>query len=293
MRRRRVSALRGGNRRFQRSELTRAGVQRVCAAEGDRLVPAGMAKGRSEDHRDGERSKALGDHFLAASRVFPRREEIADDKTLHAVERAAEQQLREQTVESVRRLVQVFEKHEAAFELRLQRRAAHRRKACEIASPQRSFSAAFARGPRGPGQRTRRLAEEQPAEPFHPGGILAELRAHRPVDGRHAPAAPQLVQDRRVAVADDELAWKLTQLGCEAEEPVTAAGEDQRLGVAAERVLELALAPRIVSREMAGPREDLFPEARLEANAPQRLDAALEALAIESARGGDDIDRIS
>ena len=236
--------------------------------------------------------EALGYDFLAASRVFPRREEIADDKTLGAVERAAEQELREQAVEPVWRLVQILEKHEAAFELRLQRRAAHRRKACEIASPERSFSAAFARGPRGPGQRTRRLAEEQLTEPFHLGGILAELRAHRPVDGRHAPAAPQLVQDRRVAVADDELAWKLAQLGCEAEEPVTAAGEDQRLGVAAERVLELALAPRIVSREMARPGKDLLPEAGLEADAAQRLDAALEALAIEPARGGDDVDRV-
>src|SRR5207248_216275 len=210
MRRRRVSALRGGNRRFQRSELARAGVQRVCAAEGDRLVPAGVAEGRSEDHRDREGSEALGYDFLAASRVFPRREEIADDKTLRALERAAEQ----------------------------------------------------------------------------------ELRAHRPLDRRHAPAAPELVQDRRVAVADDELARKLAQLGCEAEEAVAAASEDQRLGIAAERLVELALAPRIVSREMARPGKDLLPEAGLEADAAQRLDAALEALAIEPARGGDDVDRV-
>src|SRR5437764_981101 len=178
MRRRRVSALRGGNRRFQRSELARAGVQRVCAAEGDRLVPAGVAEGRSEDHRDREGSEALGYDFLAASRVFPRREEIADDKT------------------------------------------------------------------------------------------------------------------RRAAVADDELARKLAQLGCEAEEAVAAASEDQRLGIAAERLVELALAPRIVSREMARPGKDLLPEAGLEADAAQRLDAALEALAIEPARGGDDVNRV-
>src|SRR2546421_6254451 len=292
MRRRRVSALRGGNRRFQRSELARAGVQRVCAAEGDRLVPAGVAEGRSEDHRDREGSEALGYDFLAASRVFPRREEIADDKTLRALERAAEQELREQAVEPLWRLVQILEKHEAAFELRLQRRAAHRCEAREIASTPRSFGAAFARGARGPRERPRWLAEEKLPEPFQRGGILAELRAHRPVDRRHAPAAPELVQDRRAAVADDELARKLAQPGCEAEEAVAAASEDQRLGIAAERLVELALAPRIVSREMARPGKDLLPEAGLEADAAQRLDAALEALAIEPARGGDDVDRV-
>src|SRR5207302_10154802 len=147
----------------------------------------------------------------------------------------------------------IFEEHEAAFELRLQRRTAHRCEAREISSAQRSFCTPFARGPRPPGERPRRLAEEELPEPFHGGGILAELRAHRPVDRRHAPAAPELVQDRRVAVPDDELARKLAQVSCEAEEPVAAAGEDQRLGVTAERIVELALAPRIVSREMAGP----------------------------------------
>src|SRR5204862_419821 len=97
-----------------------------------------------------------------ASRVFPRREEIADDKTLRALERAAEQELREQAVEPVWRLVQILEKHEAAFELRLQRRAAHRREAREIASTQQSFGAAFARGARdGTGSRWRRRRSDR------------------------------------------------------------------------------------------------------------------------------------
>src|ERR687888_177746 len=96
MRRRRVSSLRGDSRRFQRGELPRAGVQRVCASEGDGLVAAGVAEGRPEHDRDAEPGETLADRLLASRRVFARREEIADDETLRSVERAAEQKLREQ-----------------------------------------------------------------------------------------------------------------------------------------------------------------------------------------------------
>src|SRR5438105_7297061 len=292
MRRRRVSALRGGSRRFQRRELARAGIQRVCAAEGDGLVAPRVAERRPEHDRDAESGETLGDRLLASSRILTKREEVANHETLGALERPAEQELREQAVEPIRRLVQVFEEDEAALQLRLQRRAAHRREARQIPSGQRSFGATVAGGAAAPREGPRRLAEEELPESLHRAGFLAELRAHRSVDRRHALATPQLVQDGGVAVADEKLARQLAQVGGEAEQPVAAAGEDHRLGVAAEGILHLALPARVVSREVPGARKDFVAEAGLETDAAQRLDATLEALAVEPARGGDDVDRV-
>src|SRR6266404_1921630 len=69
------------------------------------------------------------------------------------------------------------------------------------------------------------LAEEKGLEALQLGGILAELGAHGAVDGGDAGAAPELVQERRVAVADDQLRGDGGEIRGEAEEPVPAAGE--------------------------------------------------------------------
>src|SRR5207237_2586353 len=146
---------------------------------------------------------------------------------------------------------------------------------------------------RRPGEGTERFAEEERPQALERGGILAELRAHRAVDRRHPLAPPDLVEDGRVAVADQELAREPFQLAGEAEKAVSAAREDQRLGVAAKRRLELALAPRVVSGEVAGARKNLLAEAGDEADLPERADAPLEPFALEGAGGSDDVDRIA
>ena len=101
------------------------------------------------------------------------------------------------------------------------------------------------------------------------------------------------MEDGRVAVADDELFRDAAQVGGEAQKPVSAASEDHGLGVASKRAVQLGLAACIVAREVGGAREDVLGETRDEADLAQREDAALEALAIERARGRDDVDRIA
>src|SRR5438105_2906056 len=101
------------------------------------------------------------------------------------------------------------------------------------------------------------------------------------------------VEDGRIAIADQELARESFQLAGEAEEAVSAAREDERLGVAAERRLELALATRVVSSEVAGARKNLLAEARGEPDLSESVDASLEAFALEGAGGSDDVDRIA
>src|SRR2546427_2110362 len=293
MRRSRVSALRRDGRRFQRREFAGVGIEGVRAAEGDGLVAAGVAEGRPERDGDTELAQALRHHFVPALRVFTWRREVAHHESLCAVEGAAEEELGEQAIEAIRRLVEVFDQHDAPAKLRLDWRAAHRGERREIAACQGSLGAPSVRGARRPGEGTDRLVEEERTQALESGGILAELRAHRTVDRRHALAPPELVEDGRVAVADQELARESFQLAGEAEKAVSAAREDQRLGVAAERGLELALAPRVVSGEVAGARKNLLAEAGDEADLPERADAPLEPFALEGAGGSDDVDRIA
>src|SRR5882724_3749425 len=278
MQRRSVSALRRRTWRFEWGQRALLGVERVRAAEGDGLVAAG---------------ETLGDDFLAAGRVFARGGEVAHDEGFRSVEGAAEEELGEETVEPVGWLVEVLEQDDAAAELRLQRGAAHGGECREVAAGERSFRATSARGAGGPGDRLRELAEEQRLKAVELAGILAELRAHRSVDGGNARPAPQFVEDGGVAVADDQLARDGAQVGGEAQDAVAAAGENERLGVAAEGVLELALASRIVAGEVACAGEDRVGEAGNQADLAERADAALEFLALEGAGGRDDVDRIA
>src|SRR6266850_241019 len=155
------------------------------------------------------------------------------------------------------------------------------------------FGAARGGGAGGPADRRRELAEEQRLEAVELAGILAELRAHRAVDGGHARPAPELMEDGGVAVADEQLARDGAQVGGEAQDAVAAAGEDQRFSVAAEGVLELALASRIVAGEVACAGEDRVGEAGDQADLAERADAALELLALEGAGGRDDVDWIA
>ena len=263
------------------------------AAEGDGLVAAGVAEGCPERHRDGELAQSLRHDFFPALRIFARRREIAHHERLRPVEGAAEGELREQAIEAIRRLVQVFDQDDAPAKLRLDRRAAHRAERREIAARQRPFCAPSVRGARRPGERTDRFVEQQRSQALESGRILAELRAHRAVDRRHSLAPPELVEDGRIAIADQELARESFQLAGEAEEAVSAAREDERLGVAAERRLELALATRVVSSEVAGARKNLLAEAREEPDLSESVDASLEAFALEGAGGSDDVDRIA
>src|SRR2546422_5614145 len=293
MRRSSVSALRRDGRRFQRCELAGVGVKRMRAAEGDGLVAAGVPEGRPERHGDGELAQALGNDFFPAFEGFTGRAEIAHYEGLRSLEDAAEEELGEQAIEAIRRLVEIFDQNDAPAKLRLDRRAAHRGERREIAACQGSLGAPSVRGARRPGEGTDRLVEEERPQALESGGILAELRAHRAVDRRHPLAPPELVEDGRVAVADQELAREPFQLAGEAEKAVSAAREDQRLGVAAKRRLELALAPRVVSGEVAGARKNLLAEAGDEADLPERADAPLEPFALEGAGGSDDVDRIA
>src|SRR5438270_671014 len=95
---------------------------------------------------------------------------------------------------------------------------------------------------------------------------------------------------RRREIAHHE---RLRPVEGDAEEAVSAAREDERLGVAAERRLELALATRVVSSEVAGARKNLLAEAREEPDLSESVDASLEAFALEGAGGSDDVDRIA
>src|SRR6267143_402204 len=293
MRRRSVSALRRRTWRFERGQRALLGVERVRAAEGDGLVAAGVAERGAEDDGNVEAGETLGDDFFAASRVFARGGKVADDEGLRSVEGAAEEELGQEAVEAVRRLVEVLEQDEGAAELRLERSAAHGGESGEVAAGERSFRATGARGAGGPGDRRRKLAEEQRLEAVELAGILAELRTHRAVDGGHAGPAPLLVEDGGVAVADEQLLRDGVQVGGEAQDAVATAGEDQRFGVAAEGVLELALAARIVAGEVVCAGEDRVGEAGHEPDLAERADAALKLLALERAGGRDDVDRIA
>src|SRR5882672_4459825 len=293
MRRRSVSALRRRTWRFERGQRALLGVQRMRAAESDGLVAAGVAEWRSEDDRDVEAGETLGDDFLAARGVLAGGGEVADDERFGSVEGTIEEELGQETVQPVRRLVQVLEQDDGSAELWLQRGAAHGGESGEVAAGERTFRATSASRAGGPGDRRRELAEEQRLEALELAGFLAELRTHRAMDGGHAGPAPELVEDGGVAVADEQLARDGAQVGGEAQDAVAAAGEDQRLGVAAEGVLQLALASRIVAGEVACAGEDGVGEAGDQADLAERADAALELLALEGAGGRDDIDRIA
>src|SRR5258705_1772368 len=102
MRRRSVSALRWGARRFEGCERAFVGIESVGATEGHRLVAAGVAEGSAEDDGDFELCKPLRDDLLAACRVFAWAGQVADHEGLGAVESAAEQELGEEAVEAVR-----------------------------------------------------------------------------------------------------------------------------------------------------------------------------------------------
>src|SRR6266403_2021377 len=293
MRRRSVSALRRRTWRFERGQRALLGVERVRAAEGDGLVAAGVAEGGPENDGNVEAGETLGHDFLAARGVFAWGGEVADHESLRSVERAAEEELSQETVEPVRRLVEILEQDDGSAELRLQRRAAHGGEGRQVAAGERSFCATGARGPGGPRDRWRELTEEQCLEALELAGFLSQLRTHRAMDGGNAGPAPQFVEDGGVAVADEQLARDGAQLGGEAQDAVPAAGEDQRFGVAAEGFLELALASRIVAGEVACAGEDGVGEAGDQADLAERADAALELLALEGAGGRDDIDRIA
>src|SRR6266436_843777 len=114
MRRGSVSALGWGARRFEGRERTFVGIESVRAAEGHGLVAAGVAEGGAEDQGDSHLGEAFGDDVLAAARIFAWAGEVADDERLGAVEYAAEQELGEEAVQAVGRLVQVFEEDDAA-----------------------------------------------------------------------------------------------------------------------------------------------------------------------------------
>jgi len=105
MRRGSVSALRWGARRFEGRERAFVGIESVRAAEGHGLVAAGVAEGGAEDQGDFHLGEAFGDDVLAAGWIFGGAGEVADDECLGAVESAAEQELGEEAVEAVRRLV--------------------------------------------------------------------------------------------------------------------------------------------------------------------------------------------
>src|ERR1700682_2617317 len=118
MRRRSVSALRRRTWRFEWSQRALVGVERMRAAKGDGLVAAGVAEGGAEDDGEVEPGETLGDDLLAARGVFARGGEVADDESLRSVEGAAEEELGQEAVETVRRLVQVLEQNDGAAELR-------------------------------------------------------------------------------------------------------------------------------------------------------------------------------
>src|SRR2546430_9556886 len=149
MRRSSVSALRSDGRRFQRSELAGVGVERMRAAEGDGLVAVGVPEGRPERHGDGELAQALGNDFFPALRGFTGRGEIAHYERLRSFEGATEEELGEQAIEAIRRLVEIFDQNDAPAKLRLDRRAAHRGGRGGIAAWQRALGAPSVR-PRGP-----------------------------------------------------------------------------------------------------------------------------------------------
>src|SRR5207248_2278740 len=121
-------------------------VKRVRAAEGDGLVAAGVTEGPAERDRDLERTEALGHHFFATRAVFAGRREVADDESLRAVEGSAQEQLRAEAVETVRRLVQILEQDDAALQARLQRCPAHRGERRQVAAGERPFGTSALRG---------------------------------------------------------------------------------------------------------------------------------------------------
>ena len=162
-------------------------------------------------------------------RVLAGRGEIADDESLDGVEGAAEQELGEEAVEAVRRLVEVLEQDDAAVEAGLQQRAAHRREGGEVAARERRLHGAAHRAARAPSEMAfvgwpKRSASSRCSAEI----ILSELRTHRPMDRGDACPPPELVQDGRVAVADDELLRDAPSSRGEAQQAVAAAGEDQR-----------------------------------------------------------------
>src|ERR1700720_1990296 len=161
MRRRSVSALRRRTWRFERGQRALLGVERMRTAEGDGLVAAGVAEGSAEDDGDVEVGEALGDDLLATHGVFARGGEVADDEGFRSVEGAAQEELGQETVEAVRRLVEVLEQDDGAAELWLQRGAAHGGEGRQVAPGERSFRTSSASRAGGPGDRGRELAEEQ------------------------------------------------------------------------------------------------------------------------------------
>src|SRR5439155_21885651 len=95
----------------------------------------------------------------------------------------------------------------------LQRRSAERREDGAIPAAERSFRASFAHGAWRPAQRLGSLAVEERAQPRGRALLLAELRAHRAMHARYTRSPPQLVQHRRVAVADDGLRHHVSRDG--------------------------------------------------------------------------------
>src|ERR1700694_3050754 len=164
MRRRSVSALRRRERRFERSQRAGIGVERVRAPEGDGLVAARVPEGRAKHDWDFEPREPLRYDFLAASRVLARTGEVSDDEGLGAVEHAAEQELGQQPIETVRWLIQVLEQDDGPAKLRLQRRAAHRAERGEVSAGQLPLRPTAARRPGLPRDGGRKLAEEQRAQ---------------------------------------------------------------------------------------------------------------------------------
>src|ERR1700682_523396 len=108
-------------RRVERHEPTCIGVGRVRHAERDGLVAAGVAEGRAEDDGTAERKQALRDGLDAARRIFAGGGQGSGDEAPGALERAAQEELREQALELVGWLVEVFEEDERVFGARLER----------------------------------------------------------------------------------------------------------------------------------------------------------------------------
>src|SRR5438874_2693268 len=289
----------GRDRASEGNERALGRVEGVRDAERDGLVAAGVAERRPEDEGNAERLEPLRQHLVAAFGGLADAEEVADHDALRAFERSGLEKLGAQAVEAIRRLVQVFEEHDAAVEAGLQRCAAQACEDREIPAAQRALRASATHGVRRPMNPSRVLSREEHTEPLEGRAIFSQLGAHRAVDARDARAPPELVQDGRVAVADHGFRALLDEIGGhlrdDALQPVTAARQDQRLDA---RVLQgmakLLEAPLVVAREIAlVSLEDALAEPRLETDVLQRADAALEAFLVERAGGRDYRDSVA
>jgi hypothetical protein len=238
----------------------------------------------SADRRDG---------LFAVVGLLGGGEEIADDEAARSVQGAAEEELGDEAVEAVGGFVQVLEEHDAVAEGGLERRAAHGGEGGDVAAGERAFGAAFLGSARLPGELVRRPAEEEVLQALLGFRVLAELRAHGAVDRGHARPPPEIVQQRGVAVAHEQLPRHAVDVGGEAEQAVAAAGEDDGLGIAVQGGLQLGLAPLVAAGEVAGARKDFVAVAGDELHVPQGADAALEALAVEGAGGRDHVDGVA